>query len=360
MIITQQNLFQALSKLKGAINKNAVSEYLTSVLCKVVDGNLEITGTNMDIFVKTTAEIEGDIEPFCVDFKSIFELSQKSKHDLSFSIQKDGGLSKLIVKRAKATAELPLLNVENFPVFKQIEVKKQAKFYCKTLLKAFNFVKPCIYTNETRYNINGVCLHFKQDFGLVIVSTDGNRLAKFELPYSATNFDQKITIPQKSLVAIVESLKASETVSLSFNERQALFDFDGTQITTKLIDAQFPDYERVMPKNNDDYVEFDKSELLEDKDFCEVVAKTTEPQMIFDINEESLKITFSTELAKSYSEIPCRATKPFFTKINPDYLQECLATLEKPRLYFNSQPNTPLTLKDNNEADGMYVIMPMK
>lgn len=362
MIIKQQNLFQALSKFKGVINRNAVSEYLTSVLCKVVDGNLEITGTNMDIFVKTTVEVEGNIEPFCIDFEAFYNASQKAKHDLSLSIQKEGEFAKLMIKQGRATTEQPLLNCEHFPKFAEQEFVMSAKFNSKMLLKALNFVKTCIYATEQRYIINGVCLHFKQDFGLIVVSTDGHRLAKFELPYNATNFEQKITIPKKSLIAITETLKTTDTVRLLFDEKQALFDFDGTQITTKLIDAQFPDYERVLPKNNNDYVEFDKSELLTDKDFCEAVigTKTTDKQMIFDIKEESLKFTFSTDLVKSYSEIPCRATTPFFTKINPDYLQECLATVESPRLCFNSQPNTPLILKDNNEVCGMYVIMPIK
>ena len=361
MIIKQQNLFQALSKFKGVINKNAVSEYLTSVLCKVVDGNLEITGTNMDIFVKTTVEVEGNIEPFCVDFEAFYNASQKAKHDLSLSIQKEGGLAKLMIKQGRATTEQPLLGCEHFPKFAEQELDKEILLNSKMLLKALNFVKPCIYATEQRYNINGVCLHFKQDFGLIVVSTDGHRLAKFELPYNSTNFEQKITIPKKSLIAILESLKTSDTVKIYFNQSQALFDFGETQITTKLIDAEFPNYERVLPTSNNNYVEFDKSELLTDKDFCEAVisTKTTDKQMILDIQETSLKLTFSTELAKSYSEIPCRATTPFYAKINPDYLQECLATLESPRLYF-SQPNTSLILKDNNEVCGMYVIMPMK
>ena len=119
-----------------------------------------------------------------------------------------------------------------------------------------------ISTEETRYYLNGIYLHAAKSNGIAMlraVATDGHRLAQVEspLPEGAAGM-AGVIIPRKTIAEIRKLIdETAEDVQIALSDTKIRFAFDGGVLTSKLIDGTFPDYQRVIPADNDKVLEVD-------------------------------------------------------------------------------------------------------
>lgn len=375
MNITKEILISTLSKVSGGISKNQITEYSSAVLLEIKDGVLHAQTTNIDAYFEaTTNEFQGELEKTCLPFQTLFESINKQPKDadLTLEIQEVKGeqgelVTMLVIERGKSKIELATLNAEHFPENKVFQGENVVKFSREDLKSAIKYTRGTIYANEARYNINGLLFDFQEEEKKInVVSTDGHRLAKFTIEDAELNCTGKITVPRKLVNDIFKELEnASDEVVFYFSNNNLKIDFGNTIITTKLIDAEFPDYNRVIPKNHD------KTLIINAKKFKDSVDRvssvyltiTNEIGIRLKISQDRVEMTSVKDINKAYDEIDAEFHGGEMELMcNYVYLKEAIALISTNDVIISiADSKQPIIIKEN-EVDTRFllVIMPMK
>jgi len=370
--ISANTLITALSRVIGLVNKTAISEYLSCVKLSIKEGQLLIEATNMDALSDTWIDLEGSNSngAICVDAHSLFAIITKyPKNNLiDFSIDNTAGTLKMLnIKCGKSKVEIATLDAEHFPetlgtaegVVVSIP-KEELRFLIKK-------VEGCIYHNETRYNINGMLLDFKAGEGRIYgISTDGHRLAYAFVENKTITEDIKVTIPRKMVLELKKILESEDgNVKMIISEAKVTFEFGSSRFTTKLIDAEFPDYNRVIPKDYTDYFSVNTKGFFNAIDRVSSIysAGTNEIGVRLNISSNAVKITSTKDINRSFDELIATFTKDEEMQImcNFLYIKEILQCFDSNEVkFFVKDSNFPMVAKDTDNPNFFYVIMPMK
>ena len=370
--INASTLTKALSKVFGVINKTAVSEYLSCVKLKINDSQLSIEATNMDCVITTWDDtvpnaINGAI---CVDAYSLFEIVKKLPKDknIDFSMEVNGGnLLYLNIQSGKSKFEMATLDAENYPKT-LVTVKDQTiAIENEDLFFLIDKVKDCIYQNETRYNINGMLLNFDKDSGKIFaVSTHGHALAHAFVESKGISQNQKVTIPRKIVLELKKILNSEKGITnIDVSNSKVTFNFTNSSLTTKLIDAEFPDYNRVIPKDYTHYFSVNTKNFLNAIDRVSSIYSTgtSEIGVKLSVTQDSIKITSTKDINKAFDELPSTFTREGEMQImcNFLYLKEILGLINSPDVnIFVKDSNFPMIVRDFETDSFFYVLMPKK
>lgn len=359
-------LQNAIQTVGGAINKN--SEILSSILVKF-DNGMIFHATNLDLSITTKAlEFDGSLDNFCIEFEAFANAVKGYDIDdvLELSITKSNELPILEIKKGRSSSKIQLLNVDNFPALETHDCTHKVVFNKEDLRNAINFTKPTIYPNETRYNING--LHFNCQNGFIdIVSTEGHRLGFFKIEDSEVNFERKLTIPRKAILEL-SKIVANATTEIKMHLAPTLvaFEFNNTMFLTKLIDAEFPDYNRVIPKNGNICIKASRNYLLKAVDRVNSIFTLTDFTINFKANNNTLELHTKTESGKTERnevlEIKTTGLNDTFeTKINGNYLKDAISVISSKEVeIIFTDPRMPLIVKNTEDERCLIVIMPLK
>ena len=362
---------KAISRVIGAINKNAVSEYLSAVKISITETQFLVEATNMDVVISSWFTVS-DVKAtgsFCVDAHALFEIIKKLPKDglITFKTEKSNeNLLYLIIVSGKSKFDLATIDVQNYPVILANVKENSVTLQAKDLSFLIEKTRPCIYANETRYNINGTLLNISKDDGKIYaVTTDGHRLAHAVIAIQA-DFSRKLTIPKKSVLEIKKIADSEEgTVTLDVSQTKMTFNFANSRLTTKLIDAEFPDYERVIPK---DYID---SATINNKNFLAAIDRvssiystaTSEVGVRLNISANAVKIFSSKDTNRSSDELSATFSRDSEVQImcNFVYLREILAMIDSENVkIFIKEANFPIMIQDSSTPNYFYIVMPMK
>lgn len=370
--INASTLTSALSKVIGVINKTAASEYLSCVKLTINDGQLLIEATNMDCVIKSYDDTVSNATngSICVDAYSLFDIAKSLPKDnnIDFSMEVNGeNLSYLMINSGKSKFDLATLDAENYPET-LVTVKDQTIIVeNEDLLFLVNKVKSCIYSNETRYNINGMLLNFDKDNGKIFaISTHGHALAHAFIESKSISQSQKVTIPRKIVLELKKILDSEKGVTkIDVSNSKVTFNFANSSLTTKLIDAEFPDYNRVIPKDYVDYFSVNTKNFLNAIDRVSSIYSnsTSEIGVKLSVTQDSIKITSIKDINKAFDELPSTFTKEGEMQImcNFLYLKEILNLINSPDVnIFVKDSNFPMIIRDSETDSFFYVLMPMK
>ena len=370
--INASTLTKAISNVIGVINKSAVSEYLSCVKLSIKDCQLVIEGTNMDCVIQSWVDtvsntVDGAI---CVDAHSLFEIIKKLPKDknVDFSMENnEANLSYLIIQSGKSKFELATLDAKDYPETLVIIKEQTVKMEIADLLLLVDKTKPCIYSSETRYNINGMLLNFDKENNQILgVATDGHRLAYSFVSNTGISQSQKVIIPRKIVLELKKILDSEEgEVKIDISSSKVTFNFKNSSLTTKLIDAEFPDYNRVIPKDYTDYFSVNTKNFLNAIDRVSSIYSTgtTEIGVRLNVSENAIKITSTKDINRSFDELVATFTKEEEMQImcNFLYIKEILALIDSNDVnFFVKDSNFPMIVKDVDNKSFFYVLTPMK
>jgi DNA polymerase-3 subunit beta len=370
--INASTLNNALSKVIGVINKTAVSEYLSCVKLKINDSQLAIEATNMDCLINAWDDTVSNAKDgaICVDAHSLFDIVKKLPKDknIDFSMQENGeNLSYLNIQSGKSKFDLATLDAKDYPET-LVTVKDQTiAIENEDLLFLIEKVKDCIYQNETRYNINGMLLNFDKDSGKIFaVSTHGHALAHAFVESKGISQNQKVTIPRKIVLELKKILNSEKGITnIDVSNSKVTFNFTNSSLTTKLIDAEFPDYNRVIPKDYTHYFSVNTKNFLNAIDRVSSIYSTgtSEIGVKLSVTQDSIKITSTKDINKGFDELPSTFTKESEMQImcNFLYLKEILGLINSPDVnIFVKDSNFQMIVKDSETDSFFYVLMPKK
>jgi DNA polymerase-3 subunit beta len=235
----------------------------------------------------------------------------------------------------------------------------------RTLIDRTRFA---ISTEETRYYLNGIYLHAtKADEVPVIraVATDGHRLARMEmvLPEGAAGMPG-IIVPRKTVLELRKLVEESEDeVQIGLSETKIRLAIGEAALTSKLIDGTFPDYDRVIPSNNDKTLEVNRKDFAEAVDRVSTISTEKSRAVKLKIEHGSLEISAtSPENGKAEEELEARySAAPLEIGFNSRYLLDIADQIQGEGVQFElSDAGSPTIVRDSDDRSALYVLMPMR
>lgn len=339
MLISKHDLARLLSSVTKAVESKNTIPILATVRL-VADGTeLQATATNLDIEITGSVPTDGSLA-CCVDAKLLAGIVSKAGGDVT--LEHDG--TTLTVKSGRSRFKLQTLPVEDFP---DLTAGDFTATFDADLSSVFAGVAFAVSTEETRYYLNGVYLE-----PTAATATDGHRLAHVatELP----SF-QPVIVPSKT-VALWP--KGSANVSLSSTKIRV--QTADVVLTSKLIDGSYPDYQRVIPTQNDKFVLADKAALQAAVARVSTVADQRGRAVKLEIAPGQVGLSVRGDAEATDSVEVDYSGEPLEIGFNAAYLQEILANVpgETVRIALNDAGSP--TLFTGGDENLLAVCMPMR
>ncbi len=260
---TQDKVLSVLQSVAGIVERRHTLPILANVLIRKTGSALQLTTSDLEIQIRTTAELDGDAGNFTttVGARKLIDILRTMPSDQTVSLE--SSQNKLILKGGKSRFTLQSLPAEDFPL-----VQEAASFGPsfsvpqKTLKELLHQVSFAMAVHDIRYYLNGI-LFVAEGKQLSLVATDGHRLA-----FSSATLDvevprQEVILPRKTVLEMQRLLSDKEgAIEMQFAGNQAKFTFDGMEFVTKLVEGKFPDYNRVIPKNHKNTITMGRTALL--------------------------------------------------------------------------------------------------
>jgi DNA polymerase-3 subunit beta len=260
---TQDKVLSVLQSVAGIVERRHTLPILANVLIRKTGSALQLTTSDLEIQIRTTAELDGDAGNFTttVGARKLIDILRTMPSDQTVSLESNQ--NKLILKGGKSRFTLQSLPAEDFPL-----VQEAASFGPsfsvpqKTLKELLHQVSFAMAVHDIRYYLNGI-LFVAEGKQLSLVATDGHRLAFASAILDVEVPRQEVILPRKTVLEMQRLLSDKEgAIEMQFAGNQAKFTFDGMEFVTKLVEGKFPDYNRVIPKNHKNTITMGRTALL--------------------------------------------------------------------------------------------------
>nr|WP_278436693.1 DNA polymerase III subunit beta [Brucella anthropi] len=340
--IERSQLAHALATVNRAIESRNSIPILANVLLAVEDGQLRLTGTDLEVEITTSLPVI-DCQPGSVTVpgKMLADIAKRATGDVTLAL--DGG--RLTVASGRSCYKLDILPAEDFPSF------SAGKFDTTLELDLAALVAPCVHcisTEETRYYLNGVYLHAVEG-RLVAVATDGHRLMRNVGLAGALEYG--VILPRKLV-----GLLPKGAVSVELSQNKVRVKSGSTVITSKLIDGTFPDYVRVIPTGNANVLTVDRQALMKAVERVAAVADDKSRAVKFAIGD-LLRLMLAD---KASDEVSIEFEgEPLEIGFNARYVNDMLGALDDANVRFAlGDAGMPAVVKGEGEWTG--VLMPLR
>ena len=259
----QDKVLAVLQSVAGIVERRHTLPILANVMLKKSGNALQFTTSDLEIQIRTTAELGGDSADFAttVNARKLIDILRSMPGDQTVSV--DSSQEKLVLKGGKSRFTLQTLPAEDFPL-----VQESASFGPtfsvpqKTLKGLMNQVAFAMAVQDIRYYLNGI-LFVAEGKQLSLVATDGHRLAFASATLDVEVPKQEVILPRKTVIELQRLLSdADGAIEMCFANNQAKFSFGAMEFVTKLVEGKFPDYNRVIPKNHKNSVTLGRAPLL--------------------------------------------------------------------------------------------------
>lgn len=361
---TQEKLLSALQSVAGIVERRHTLPVLANVLIRKTGTDLEFTTSDLEIQVRTHADLGGDEGSFntTVAARKLIDILRSLPPEQLVSLT--ANQNKLTLQGGKSRFTLQTLPADDFPL-----VQEAADFGPafgvpqKTLKTLINQVHFAMAVHDIRYYLNGI-LFVAEGKNLILVATDGHRLALAQATLDVEIPKQEVILPRKTVLELQRLLSDDEsTIELRFAGNQAKFSFSGMEFVTKLVEGKFPDYNRVIPKNHKNHVTLGRVPLLASLQRAAILTSDKFKGVRVNIEPGSLRIASSNadqEEAKEELEIDYEGDS-IEIGFNVTYLIDALGNIEKEFVNIELQDSNSSALITVPEEVGFkYVVMPMR
>ncbi|PPE67396.1 DNA polymerase III subunit beta [Caldimonas caldifontis] len=360
----QDKVLGALQAVSGIVERRHTLPILANVLIRKTGAQVEFTTSDLEIQVRTTAELEGDAGNFStsVGARKLIDILRSLPADQVVSLS--ANQNKLTLQGGKSRFTLQTLPAEDFPLVQEAaDFGPSFSVPQKTLKSLIGQVHFAMAVHDIRYYLNGI-LFVAEGKQLTLVATDGHRLALASATLEVEMPRQEVILPRKTVLELQRLLKDEDTpIEMRFAGNQAKFSFSGMEFVTKLVEGKFPDYNRVIPKNHKNSVTLGRAALLASLQRAAILTSEKFKGVRVNIEPGTLRIASSNaeqEEAKEELEIDYGGDT-IEIGFNVTYLVDALANMSQEMVKVELQDansSALITIPDDNGFK--YVVMPMR
>ncbi|MBL0318821.1 MAG: DNA polymerase III subunit beta [Alphaproteobacteria bacterium] len=358
---------KALSHIQSVIERRNTIAILSNVKIEAIGSSVQLTATDMDLTVvesvPATVSKEGAIT---IQAHTLYDIVRKSE-DESISIASSAKQGQVNVLSGSSEFTLLTLPAREFPNIDTAGTSHHFSLPSSEFLQLLEKTSFAASTEETRYYLNGVYLHAVQGDSptLRTVATDGHRLAlaQVSLPVGAEQIPGVI-LPRKTVNELRKIIQDSEKeVKISISQSKIVIHVGELVIISKLIDGTYPDYNRVIPKQNDKILEVSTQQFIQTVDRVSTVSSEKTRGIKANLQQGKMLLSAAREDNHAgHEEISVSyAATPLEIGFNGRYLLDALAHVEGDTVQFTiADAGNPILIRDTSNVGVLFVIMPMR
>ncbi len=363
--ISREKLQEGLAAVTAAVPAKTTLPVLANLLVETTDRGIRLSATDLDIAVST--EVSADVESagaITIPAKKLSEIARElppSPVKLSAS-----GEQRVTLECGRSKFKLLGLPRDEFPTFPSVRFNDSWRVKSGELQKLISHTAFAVSTEESRPILNGVLWELRDD-KMRMVATNGHRLAKMEVPAESNNAPAgDLIIPPKALDQIKRLFPAEEELEIARGDNHLGFRSPFTSVFTRLVEGPYPNYEQVIPKDNDRYCLADKGALTSALKRMSVIASDQTHRIKMSFNTGMLKFSVTTpDLGEAQDELPVQYNgDQLDIGFNATYLLEILRYMptEQVRLTFKA-PERAATIEPegwDDPAKYLCLVMPLR
>ena len=364
-------LLKALAHVQSVVEKRNTIPILANVMIAVRDGGLTLTATDMEIAIVEDVAASSTRNGACTaPASTLYEIVRKLPDGAEVEMDHAGGDAQLALRSGRYATSLVVLPTDDFPSMTAGTLPHRFSLPADRLRGLIDRTRFAISTEETRYYLNGIYLHVAESDGAKVlrgVATDGHRLARVEedLPEGAGSMPGVI-VPRKTVAELRKLLEeVSGAVEVALSDTRIQFSVGTVRLTSKLIDGTFPEYERVIPRDNDKVLRVGK------KDFSDAVARVS---AISSERARPVKLSLARDLLVLSAASPDQGTateeldsdrvqyqaSPLEIGFQARYLNDITDQIHDQVEFRFADGAAPTVVRDAADASALYVLMPMR
>ncbi|MCO5072028.1 MAG: DNA polymerase III subunit beta [Rhizobiaceae bacterium] len=369
VVLERSNLLKSLNHVHRVVERRNTIPILSNVLLNATGASLELKATDLDLEVtEATAAVVEQSGATTVPAHLLYDIVRKLPDGSEVMLRTDDDGNSMTVISGRSSFRLQCLPQSDFPELTAGSLSHIFRLESASLKALIDKTQFAISTEETRYYLNGIYLHTIESGGklkLRAVATDGHRLARAEIDAPAGSEGMPgIIIPRKTvseLQKLVDDPDIAVTVELS--DTKIRLTIGSVVLTSKLIDGTFPDYQRVIPTNNDKQLIIDRQTFAQAVDRVSTISSERGRAVKLSIASGQVTLTVNNpdsgsateELAADYS------AEPLDIGFNARYLLDVAAQLSGSEAKFMlADAGSPTLIHDTADDDALYVLMPMR
>ena len=367
--VLQENLSNAITTTSRFASIKAQLPVLANILLSAKKNKLIISATNLEMSVSLSigakVKKDGDIT---VPARVINDLvNNLIPGQINLSAEKE----RLRIKTSGFNSEISGMNSSDFPKVPQSIPTKAIDLVREEFYASLSQVIFSVSVDETRPVLTGVLVIMNKN-GMVLVSTDGFRLSQKKLTLKKANLkDCKMIIPKNTLSELLRLSDDEKNIKFVIDEKenQVMFGISDAVLSSRIIDGEFPDFERIIPKESKINLNVDKEELLRAIKLASVFARESANVVKLAVKKDSLEVSAeSSQSGSQVTEVDAKveiegpfSKKGFVIAFNYRFLEEFINAIEGEdvRIEF-SEENAPGVFLDPKDKNFLHIIMPVR
>lgn len=361
------DLLQELTLIQGVVERKTTIPILANVLLEATEDRLRIVATDMEIGLKSTC-------PARVTASGSITLPAKRLYEIVRALPdkeirfKQGESSWMTVTCGSSRFRMAGLPREDFPSLPET-AKTGVSLPAEILSRLIARTIYAISTEDSKYTFSGALLVLKPG-SMTMVATDGHRLSYVEKPHETDGLkeESKVLIPKKAMSELAKMIAEDEgdaAIVFSRDESHLFFDRGDRVLISRVLSGQFPNWEAVIPRNNDRSFPIDRDEITAAIRRVAILADERSKSVRFALGKNSLEVSSShSDLGDATETIEIAYTgEPFQIGFNFQYLVDFLTTVPENEVVFDFKDGESATQIRGLPGDdyiSRYIVMPMR
>ncbi|MDT8310018.1 MAG: DNA polymerase III subunit beta [Methylophaga sp.] len=362
--VSQESLARPLQLVCSIVERRSTLPILSNILLKAQGDKLTMTSTDMELeMIATLAVAVDEAGETTVSARKLLDIVRALPANATINCKaKD---NKALVQAGKSRFSLATLSSADFPDSEGAHYSEQISMPQAALKDLLDETSFAMASQDVRYYLNGLLLE-REGNKLRAVATDGHRLALGEIT-TAETADEKnsVIVPRKAILELGRLLNDVDAeVKLAFSPQQIKVELPDLHFTSKLIDGQFPNYERVLPLGGDKVVIAERDELKQALSRAAILSNDKHRSVRLNLNTGLLKATVTNqEQETAEEEVPVDYNgSAMEIAFNNAYLLDLLNAMpdSKVKMTFSDENSSALITPNDDNISRQYVVMPMR
>lgn len=365
---------QVLSAVKsviGAVAQKSTVPILSHVLIVADGSQWKITGSNLELSLIATLDLESEPFSICLPAKKLLDVLKSFAKDAIVGLGIDD--EKATIRCGRSRFTFNTLSAQDYPQIDTNQLIPITQIDQEVLSTLIRSTIHAMAEKDVRYYLNGLCFDFNQ-FNFNVVGTDGHRLAMRGIELSEPVLKKELIIPRDTIEELNKLLdqgqcSISGTSSSYVNSGDVVVTMNGIVVElekltliSKLIDGRFPDYQRVIPQNYKHRVIFD--ERFDDAIHRTglILDKKTDVGIALEFSKNQVRVVAKTseDEAEEFIDIDHDADEVVLG-LNASYVEEALGAIRNEKVLFSfSDGQSTVKIESVDQDEGISVIMPMR
>lgn len=368
--IEKDVFLRGLGRVQGIVERKTTLPILSNVLIVARDGEIGLTATDLEVGLNgsyaATVKTPGKIT---VSAKKLHEIIKELPDgEVSFRAKENSWIE---IRCGKAIFNIVGLSAEEFPYFPELGRERFIEIKAADLKEMIEKTLFSVSTDESKYNLNGIYFRAMADENnrevLRLVATDGHRLALIQRPLNGESTEELrngVIFPRKGIVELKKMTEEGQgSILLGFLDNNAVVRKDQTTVVMRLVDGDFPDYNRVIPKGNDCIGTIKTANFLHALKRMAILSSEKSKGVKLVITPGMLEISSSNpEFGEAREELEIEYQGPEISiGFNARYLIDILLVQNEASVHLNLKDNlSPGLVRPDMDPDFFAVVMPMR